>query len=257
MGKPSRNTTRKSRRAAKPSDEPVIDLGNGASDVEGDTDSGSDTDASVVDPSSIGRHSADAGADDNGSGDNRSGGNIDPVTGKRKYKRRKATANPDAVTLDIGSFKDILYSTHAMLAAITSSPSLEIDEDEAAKLAKGIGNVTRHYDVPQMAQQTVDWIMLMQTAGAIYGPRLIAWRLDRAARNVRPPPIHRAAPQNVAPAPTAPNAAQPQRPVSSVVARMDDVTPQRQQPMAAAPNGTRNTPGISDLDGAGLPLKFN
>lgn len=244
MGKPSRGTTRKSR---KPSvgaidiDKPIVDETGSAGNAEALADDSVASDGSIVNPARVGTGSGNP--DNNGSGDH-STGNIDPVTGKRKYKRRGATKTADAVSLDIGSFKDILFSTHAMLAALTSSPALELDEEEAAKLAKGISNVTRHYNVPQMAQKSVDWIMLMQTCGAVYGPRVMAWKLDRQMRNAKPAPQHKAAPQNISPAPTAPN--QPPREAPRAAPKME----------TASPVGMRSQPGLGDLDGANLPLKL-
>lgn len=161
----------------------------------------------------------------------------------------------------------MLYSGHQMLHTITQSVMFDIDEDEAEKLAKGVANVTRHYDVPRMAQKTVDWIMLIQTCGALYGPRLMAMRLDRAARNAKPAPSSPMAPRNVGPTATAPGA-QPRRtmppenlmsdlPRGQPMPTADDKVqppPQQQPPQAPQP---RRQPGLDGLDGAGLPLKLN
>jgi len=68
-----------------------------------------------------------------------------------------------------------------MLATITGNAMIAIDTDEAAKLAQAAQRVARHYDVPGMSQQTIDWIGLIQTVGAIYGSRIMAARLERAA----------------------------------------------------------------------------
>lgn len=76
-----------------------------------------------------------------------------------------------------------------MLASIVQSPDLAIDEDEAEKLAKGIANVARHYDLPQVAQKTVDWVGLIQVVGTIYGPRFVAASMRRRearAKTVNP-----------------------------------------------------------------------
>lgn len=255
MGKRARATSRKPRGAAAIAGKPVDgnagetgDVGN--SDDTGNRDTGGGTvNGSIVDPGSVGSRAAD----DNGSGDS-AAGNVDPATGRRRYKRRAARTQ-DAVSLDLGSFKDILFSTHAMLAAIVSAPNIAIDESEAETLAKAIANVSRHYDVPTMAQQTVDWIMLIQAGGAIYGPRLIAWKMDRAARRAKPAPQSPMAPRNVAPAATAPNVVQPEAAQASpgVAAR----TTPPPNIMSTGPGPTRNQPGLDTLDGSSLPLKLN
>lgn len=76
-----------------------------------------------------------------------------------------------------------------MFAALTSIKEAEIDKEEADKLAKGIANVARHYNVPGVAQKTKDWIMLMQTLGVIYVPRAIAFNIRRNAEKPRPVPV--------------------------------------------------------------------
>lgn len=261
MGKRARATSRSPRNAVSGSGKPDINIdvpvggtGNTASETG---DSG--VDGSIIDPTSIGRNASSTDSD--GSGDSGTGSAAERT--RRPYKRR-AAKTPDAVSLDIGSFRDLLYSGHAMLHSITQSVLFEIDENDADKMAKAIANVTRHYDVPQMAQKTVDWIMCIQTMGAVYGPRIMAIRMERAARNARPAPQSVHAPRNVAPSPTAPGP-QPQRaaPPTDELPRgqpapspTDKVQPPTQP--APAPNGpVRRQPGISDLDGASLPLKFN
>lgn len=165
-----------------------------------------------------------------------------------------------------------------MIAAIVQSPDIAIDDDEAEKLAKAIANVTRHYDVPQMAQTTIDWIMLIQAGGAIYGPRLIAWRMERASQRVKPAPQNRSAPQNIAPAATAPARSSPapsttpmpnpfdarKQPMPSAgdPSSMQGV-PLMHEPVPHAPSNNnvvagppRHNPALAGVDGAGLQLKI-
>jgi hypothetical protein len=75
-----------------------------------------------------------------------------------------------------------------MLAALTKVRELELDKSEAEKLAKSIANVARHYHVPGIAQKTKDWIMLMQTIGVLYVPRVIAYNIRTAAAKPAPTP---------------------------------------------------------------------
>lgn len=92
-----------------------------------------------------------------------------------------------------------------MLAAWTKNADWDLDDDEAQKIATRAANVARHYDVPEVAQKSKDWIMFIQAMGAIYGPRIMATVYDARVRNTKPAPLHHAAPQNVA-APNTPAA---------------------------------------------------
>lgn len=155
-----------------------------------------------------------------------------------------------------------------MMHSLTQSVLFEIDENDAEKMAKAIANVTRHYDVPQMAQKTVDWIMMIQCTGVIYGPRIMAMRMERAARNAKPIPQSPMAPRNVGPSPSAPGP-QPHRTAppaneyplprgQKAPSAADNIAPPpAQQPPSAPQQPQRRTPGLDGLDGAGLPLKLN
>lgn len=66
-----------------------------------------------------------------------------------------------------------------MLATITGNSRLVVEPEEAQRLATALQRVARHYDVPGMKQETLDWIGLIQTAGAIYGSRIMAARFER------------------------------------------------------------------------------
>lgn len=73
---------------------------------------------------------------------------------------------------------------HAGVAIAFSAPKLAIDEMEGEKLAGAVQKVLRHYDLPDVASETKDWIGLMIVAGSIYGPRMAAHWADKHA----PPP---------------------------------------------------------------------
>lgn len=92
-----------------------------------------------------------------------------------------------------------------MLAAWTKNADWDLDDDEAEKIASRAANVARHYDVPEVAQKSKDWVMFIQAMGAIYGPRVMSTVYEARQRNAPPPAQHRAAPQNV----TAPNTPAP------------------------------------------------
>lgn len=74
-------------------------------------------------------------------------------------------------------------SAHTMLAALTSVPELELDKSEAEKLGAGIVNVSRHYDIGA-TQKTIDWTNLIMVVGAVYGTRLAAVRMRKAAQKL-------------------------------------------------------------------------
>lgn len=81
-----------------------------------------------------------------------------------------------------------------MLAAITKTQELAIDQTEANMLATGIANVSRHYDFAA-TQKSIDWANLLMVAGTIYGTRIYALR---AKRPPRPAKQNSAAPGPVA-----------------------------------------------------------
>lgn len=65
-----------------------------------------------------------------------------------------------------------------------SAPRMMIDDGEGEKLASAVQKVLRHYDLPDVASETKDWIGLIIVAGSIYGPRMASkWADDRT-----PPP---------------------------------------------------------------------
>jgi len=72
-----------------------------------------------------------------------------------------------------------------MLAAITKTQELAIDQTEANMLATGIANVSRHYDFAA-TQKSIDWANLLMVAGTIYGTRIYAIRAKRPPRPTKP-----------------------------------------------------------------------
>lgn len=70
-----------------------------------------------------------------------------------------------------------------MMAAFFKAPLLMIDKEESKKLAEGIANVQRHYDV-RITQKQIDWSNLIVVLCMIYGSRFVA------AMNARKPTIN-------------------------------------------------------------------
>ena len=62
-----------------------------------------------------------------------------------------------------------------------SAPKLMIDDGEGEKLASAVQKVLRHYDLPDVASETKDWIGLIIVAGSIYGPRMASSWADKHA----------------------------------------------------------------------------
>lgn len=152
---------------------------------------GSDTGAGnsdTIDPATVAR--ADSGSD-NGSG----GPGADRP--RRKYTRRAGTQKAQKLSVDTLSF--LLMSSHAMLAGMTKTPELELDDSEATQLGGALAVVNSFYNV-EVADKTMAWVALAMVAGQIYGPRVVAIGVrrngDRQARKTQAAP----APRTVNPA---------------------------------------------------------
>lgn len=76
---------------------------------------------------------------------------------------------------------------HVGLALAFRNPDIELADSEGEKLSNAIARVLRHYDIPDIASETKDWIGLIMCCGAIYGPRISAAIMDKkkspASRN--------------------------------------------------------------------------
>lgn len=84
---------------------------------------------------------------------------------------------------------------HSAIAMAFSAPKLVIDETEGEKLAGAVQKVLRHYDLPDVASETKDWIGLVIVAGSIYGPRMASHWADKHA--APPPPSEQDADNNL------------------------------------------------------------
>jgi hypothetical protein len=71
---------------------------------------------------------------------------------------------------------------HAGIAGVTGNEFFAIDESEANALATAAANVQQHYPSAVLDPVTMDWIGLIVTCGTIYGPRIVAMKMERAER---------------------------------------------------------------------------
>lgn len=108
--------------------------------------------------------------------------------GTRQRKPRADAGKPrgarKSAPLDLTDLRDILVLAHSAIAMAFSAPKIMIDDGEAEKLGSAIQRVLRHYDLPDVASETKDWLSLLIVAGSIYGPRIASSWAD----NRTPPP---------------------------------------------------------------------
>lgn len=147
-----------------------VDSGNG--------DTGGNVNDAAIDPGTVG---AEFDGSRGGSGDSGSGsdsGSGQPVRRKRKYTRRKSAASAPGVSVDVMSA--LLLTGHSMLAGITKTPELALEESEAGELANALNTVNNFYRV-EVAEKTMAWLNLAMVGGMIYGTRLLAIRERRSS----------------------------------------------------------------------------
>lgn len=85
-----------------------------------------------------------------------------------------------------------------MGSVLLKTPELEITEGEAKKLGDAASAVMAYYTDAEIPEEVILWSNLIMSAGSIYGPRIIAYKI-RNARNVTPKIAPATPPQNVQP----------------------------------------------------------
>ena len=128
-----------------------------------------------IDPNAIPPH-----ADDDVSPGEETSGKVDAPKRKRRSSK-----------IDFSGVESLLVSIHMGLAHLLDFKDLELTTAEAKRLADATANVARHYDLPDLPQKTVDWVMLMIALAAIYGPRIKSY----SAKHSRALPLAKKAPQ--------------------------------------------------------------
>ena len=143
-------------------------------------------------------------------------------TGKRKRGRPAGSRNnpaqagaKESVRLESLKISDLLYSVHLMGAEICKVPELELDKEEAAKLADAIADVSKYY-ITAFDPKKVAWVHLAVIAGGIYGTRIFAYRNRISAQKSLGPQAVKPSPK-----PTPVNPSVPQAQKVNGVARED------------------------------------
>lgn len=94
----------------------------------------------------------------------------------------------------------ILYSIHAVGAALIQTPELALDEREAKQLADAIAGVTDQY-VMTLDPKKAAWVDLARVCGVVYGPRGVAiWMRKKAEAKANPQRAQQPRPQSAQPA---------------------------------------------------------
>lgn len=118
------------------------------------------------------------GNSDAGSG----GGNAASGTAARRGRPRgsRNAKTKEAFSLASGGFEDLIFAVHLLLGL--AAEELELDRDEAKKLADASKRLMSHYNV-QPSPTAEAWMSFVGAAGTIYGPRaLTIWNRTKVAQ---------------------------------------------------------------------------
>ena len=92
--------------------------------------------------------------------------------------RKDGTETARQSGLEVLKLSDIFFSLHQMAAAILHVPDLELDKEEARRLAEAAAAVGEHYRIG-LDPRKAAWVNLAAVAGSIYGPRIMAAAIRR------------------------------------------------------------------------------
>ncbi len=122
-----------------------------------------------------------------GEGDSDKGASEAPGVRVAASKRK---SKADTITLE--GWAEIIQIFHAMLSVAMKSPELVIDDEEAKMLSKASSRLMNRYAIPAIPAWAGDWVLFAQTAKMVYGPRIAAISIrkaaERAARKAASPP---------------------------------------------------------------------
>lgn len=147
-----------------------------------DDASDNDEDGAPTNPFTIGKPAAPVvRPDDLASGDSSgnavAGNSGSSGTGKRRGRKPGSTNKSKTKgenRLTASALEGIFFHAHLALAAITSTPELQLDRDEAKQLADAAAEVQSHYETRIIDPKTLAWINLGLTGAKLYGPRIVA-----------------------------------------------------------------------------------
>lgn len=71
---------------------------------------------------------------------------------------------------------------HVGLAMAFRNPDIELADSEGERLANAVRPVLELYDIPEVSAPVQAWLGLIMCCGAIYGPRISAAMMERAAK---------------------------------------------------------------------------
>lgn len=125
-----------------------------------------------------------------GSYDKWDGAGSDGTEPRKRRGRKPGTKNKPKETSDnLAGIESILFSIHAMGAAITHTPELALSMEEAHLIADAAQKVAENYPLV-VDPKTVAWINLAMVLGTVYGTRIIAiGARHKEERKKRPIPI--------------------------------------------------------------------
>lgn len=145
-------------------------------DGNGNPSSGDDNASEFIDPA--GAASGNGARTDSGDGTRRKRGRPrGSSNGSAPNKRSETSRNLDS----------ILFSIHTMGAIALKTPELMITEDESKQLASAINRVTELYDIPILSEKSMAWMGLAMAAGTVYGPRLMAAKMNAKKPEMKKP----------------------------------------------------------------------
>jgi hypothetical protein len=128
------------------------------------------------------------------------------VDGRTLRGKRGTPENPkESVRLESLKISDLLYSIHLMGAEICRVPEMELDKEEATKLADAIADVSKYY-ITSFDPKKVAWVHLAVIAGGVYGTRIFAYRNRIGAQKSLGPQAVKPSPKSTPVNPSVPQA---------------------------------------------------
>ncbi|WWT37957.1 assembly protein [Enterobacteria phage PRDcanary] len=147
-------------------------------------DAGSDNSIdgiAIIDPGTVasasGGSGSDAGSGDSGDKPRKRGRPAGSGTGAKRGRPAGSAAKKVPATVGV---EKILFSLHMMAASALKVEELALDEKEAEALAGAVQEVASHYDISP-DPKVMAWAGLIGVCASIYGPRVAAYKMRKAA----------------------------------------------------------------------------